>query len=123
MSKRQCLYESDEPEPTMEDSGIDEDSNESSTASLWLSILNFEKENGRTYYAFNRGKYLYPNDEILEGRLALCPANASSTRVLDAGTGTGVWAIDYDDLEHTWIWTKPFDFIFARGMIGSFREP
>ncbi|KAG7122051.1 Secondary metabolism regulator LAE1 like protein [Verticillium longisporum] len=157
-----------EPEPTIEDSGIDEDSNESSTASLWSSILNFEKENGRTYHAFNRGKYLYPNDEqekerldvihmlwnqTLEGRLALCPANASSTRVLDAGTGTGVWGIDYadlhpeaevlgvdlspiqppfvppnctfmiDDLEHTWTWTKPFDFIFARGMIGSFREP
>ncbi len=30
-----------------------------------------------------------------EGRLCLCPKNDGATRVLDLGTGTGIWAMDF----------------------------
>ncbi|GKT45973.1 methyltransferase fsdD [Colletotrichum spaethianum] len=57
------------------------------------------------------GKYPFPNDTIEQERLALqhqiwdvtlghklclCPKNVGKAKnVLDAGTGTGLWAIDY----------------------------
>ena len=43
------------------DSGFDEKS--LSTASLSSSIYAYEVENGRTYHAYNAGKYVFPNDE------------------------------------------------------------
>lgn len=33
----------------------------------------------------------------LQGELGLCPKVDNAKRVLDAGTGSGVWAIDYAD--------------------------
>ncbi len=35
-----------------------------------------------------------------EGRYCLCPKNEGATRVLDMGTGTGMWAIDYGTVIH-----------------------
>ncbi|KAG9498124.1 hypothetical protein J7337_011019 [Fusarium musae] len=88
----------------------------------------------------------------LDGELAVCPKAKGANRVLDMGTGTGSWAIDYadanpeaevigvdlspiqpalvppnvsfeiDDLEKEWTWTKKFDFIFARMMLGCFTD-
>ncbi|KAM0425851.1 hypothetical protein ACHAPT_008789 [Fusarium lateritium] len=132
----------------------------SDLTSLRSSIRRFQEENGRTYHALSSGKYNYPNDDAeserldlqhyqwlltLHGRLGLCPKiNGTASRVLDAGTGTGIWAIEYadlhpetevvgvdlspiqpslfevDDLEKDWTWAKPFDLIFARVMTGSF---
>ncbi|KAJ0302071.1 hypothetical protein Brms1b_012181 [Colletotrichum noveboracense] len=65
-------------------------------------------------------------------------------RVLDLGTGTGIWSMEYgkmapprtarplkgeikdvtklDDLEKDWTWSRPFDFIFSRMMTGSFAD-
>ncbi|RKU45314.1 hypothetical protein DL546_007218 [Coniochaeta pulveracea] len=113
------------------------------------------------------GKYFLPNDDpeverldlqhhllrlTIDGRLCLCPKNENATRVLDLGTGSGIWAIEYadahpdamvigvdlspvqpefvpvncqfeiDDLEKDWMWSKPFDFIFSRMMDGSFVD-
>ncbi|KAH6887113.1 methyltransferase domain-containing protein [Thelonectria olida] len=139
-----------------------------SLASLRSSILQHQVENGRTYHSMSAGKYAYPNDSseserleiqhnvwllTLQGALALCPkGDQAAKRVLDLGTGTGSWAIEYadafpesevigvdlsptqqhlvpvncsfeiDDLEKDWTWSKPFDFIFSRVMAGSFQD-
>ncbi|EFX00614.1 methyltransferase domain containing protein [Grosmannia clavigera kw1407] len=148
------------------DSAIDAPFRES-LASLRSSILAYQEENGRTYHALSAGKYFLPNDEAeierldlqhhvmrltIEGNYCLCPKNDGAKRVLDMGTGTGIWAMEYsdahpdaevigvdlsplqpefvppncsfeiDDLEKQWTWNRPFDFIFCRMMAGSFSD-
>ena len=64
--------------------------------------------------AFRDGSYWGPNDEqanehldlahalftkTLNGKLYLAPISSTAKEVLDLGTGTGVWAIDFAD-EH-----------------------
>lgn len=39
------------------------------------------------------GHHLY--SLLLEGKLYLAPVNPNAQRVLDLGTGTGIWAIDF----------------------------
>ncbi len=34
----------------------------------------------------------------LEGELCLCPKAYGANRVLDIGTGTGIWSLDYAEL-------------------------
>ena len=88
----------------------------------------------------------------IEGNHCLCPKNDGARRVLDLGTGTGIWAMEYadahpeaevigvdlspvqpefvppncffeiDDLEKDWTWGRSFDFVFARMMAGSFTD-
>ncbi|KAF7556738.1 hypothetical protein G7Z17_g1251 [Cylindrodendrum hubeiense] len=114
---------------------------ESSTASLNSSILDYRRENGRTYHKFHDGQYHFPNDEAenerldmqhhifyltLNGKLGLAPPNEANFklgRVLDLGTGTGIWAMDFgeehpeaeiDDFEEEWTYSKPFDYIHSR---------
>ncbi|KAK1574592.1 methyltransferase domain-containing protein [Colletotrichum navitas] len=139
----------------------------SSTTSLSNSIYDYRLENGRTYHAHKDGKYNSPNDEIeldrldfqhniflrsFGGRLGTAPPNdpdAKVGRVLDVGTGTGIWAVDFgeehpesevlgvdlspvplsfvppnvrfevDDVEEPWTYSQPFDYIHSRGMTGS----
>ncbi|KAH7316773.1 S-adenosyl-L-methionine-dependent methyltransferase [Stachybotrys elegans] len=70
----------------------------------------YHEENGRTYHALAQGKYALPNDSTeierldiqhellirtLDGELSICPGSENAKRVLDIGTGTGAWAIDY----------------------------
>ncbi|KAK1639698.1 S-adenosyl-L-methionine-dependent methyltransferase [Colletotrichum phormii] len=156
-------------EPDIDDgaSSIDGSSIDDSLASLRSSILDYRRGNGRTYHRLSDGKYLLPNDEREQDRLDLthnlwlltwdnklcnCPKNAGAKRVLDIGTGTGVWALDYaddhaeaivlgvdlspiqpsfvppncsfevDDVEKEWLWSEPFDLIFVRNMIASFSD-
>ncbi|KAF5557763.1 methyltransferase [Fusarium phyllophilum] len=89
----------------------------SSTTSISSSILYYRLENGRTYHSYKDGKYHLPNDQVENERLdlqhnlflltfgdklGLAPPNDPGQkvgRVLDVGTGTGIWAIDYAD-EH-----------------------
>ncbi|KAF5658270.1 TAM domain-containing protein, partial [Fusarium denticulatum] len=78
--------------------------------SLNSSVLNYKYENGRRYHAFREGAYLVPNDDeeqdrmdlghhiyrlVLGGDLFLAPIDDKVKRVLDLGTGTGIWAMDF----------------------------
>ncbi|KAH7247651.1 uncharacterized protein BKA55DRAFT_71240 [Fusarium redolens] len=87
----------------------------SSTASMRSSIIDYRHENGRRYHRYKDGKYNFPNDDqenerlehhlcllTLGNKLGLSPPNLPDSkvkRVLDLGTGTGIWAIDFGD-EH-----------------------
>ncbi|KAL2051991.1 hypothetical protein ABVK25_007683 [Lepraria finkii] len=81
------------------------------TASLTSSIERYPIENGRRYHAFKDGSYVMPNDEseldrldlthqmlriTMGDKLFLAPINKPK-RILDIGTGTGIWAIEVGD--------------------------
>lgn len=81
------------------------------------SIFNYQYENGRRYHAYREGLYVLPNDQreqerldlqhhiwrlLVGGRLYTAPLVApegdeEEMRILDLGTGTGIWAIDMAD--------------------------
>ncbi|KAL1995037.1 hypothetical protein VTN49DRAFT_1224 [Thermomyces lanuginosus] len=82
------------------------------SASLTSSVLEYRHENGRRYHGYRDGSYLLPNDEqendrldmvhelclkMLHRKLYLAPIK-NPQRVIDLGTGTGIWAIDFADL-------------------------
>ncbi|KAJ3549015.1 hypothetical protein NM208_g712 [Fusarium decemcellulare] len=135
--------------------------------SLAPSVINYKYENGRRYHAFREGSYLVPNDQeeqdrmdlvhhifrlVLGGELFLAPIPGDIQRVLDLGTGTGIWAMDFadeypsaevigtdlspiqpgwvppncifevDDFESDWPFEEPFDFIHARELEGCIRD-
>lgn len=152
------------------DSALGDDA-ASSTASMRSSILQYRTENGRTYHSFRESiNYVLPNDSseqerldlqhhlftlTLGGKLYLSPIGKDDKpirRCLDAGTGTGVWAIDFadahpetevigidlspiqptflpanlsfqvDDLEDEWTYSYKFDFIYGRMLVGSIGD-
>ena len=85
---------------------------ESDTTSLASSVLDYKYENGRRYHSYREGKYVLPNDEreqerqdilhhvrvlALDGKLFRAPVPSNPHHVLDLGTGTGIWAIDFAD--------------------------
>ncbi|TVY16855.1 putative methyltransferase tdiE [Lachnellula arida] len=143
-----------------DDSAIfDDGSVASSTTSISSSIMKHREENGRTYHSYKEGKYLYPNDEVesdrldlqhhiytlcYDGKLISCPIDKDFQvqRVLDVGTGTGIWAIDYgidlspsqptflppnvtfeiDDIEEPWTFSQKFDFIHARMVTSALAD-
>ncbi|RDW82385.1 hypothetical protein BP6252_03497 [Coleophoma cylindrospora] len=83
----------------------------SSSTSLASSITNYQYENGRRYHAYRQGEYYLPNDETEQARLdlqhhiyLLCQGGAlysapidNPQSVLDIGTGTGIWAVEFAD--------------------------
>ncbi|KAJ5085467.1 hypothetical protein N7532_010238 [Penicillium argentinense] len=82
------------------------------TASLLSDVKDYCYENGRRYHSYREGHYVLPNDEaeqdrqdllhhvrnlVLNGSLFRAPVGQNMQRVLDIGTGTGIWAIDLAD--------------------------
>jgi SAM-dependent methyltransferase len=82
-----------------------------STRSVTSSIYDYESAHGRTYHAYHRGKYQFPNDQdeqarievkyhamrlALNNTLFFAPIERPQS-ILDVGTGTGLWAIDVAD--------------------------
>lgn len=74
-------------------------------------MTSYVYENGRRYHSYSEGKYVSPNDETEQDRLdmvhhlqkmihggELCTAPLQDPRhVLDCGTGTGIWALEFGD--------------------------
>ncbi|KAI8935072.1 hypothetical protein NX059_007667 [Plenodomus lindquistii] len=88
------------------------DDSASDTTSLKSAIYNYVYRNGRRYHAYKEGAYWGPNDEaqadqldimhhiallMTDGELCMAPIGKSPMHVLDLGTGTGIWAIDFAD--------------------------
>ncbi|KAJ5545972.1 hypothetical protein N7494_003557 [Penicillium frequentans] len=141
-------------------------SEKSYTESITSSALNYQYENGRRYHSYHEGEYVLPNDEqeqdrldlshhiylmLLKGELYRAPVK-DPKRVLDMGTGTGIWAIDFadenpgadvigidlspiqpswvpsncrfqiDDFEEPWSYRHPFDYIHGRELEGAIRD-
>lgn len=74
--------------------------------SLVPSMCDCEFKHGRRYHSYHSGAYQFPNDEHEQQRLDLChhifyktlhnrlflaPIDPSGKRILDLGTGTGIW--------------------------------
>jgi SAM-dependent methyltransferase len=98
------------------DSAYSSEADSAYTGSVTSSIFNYQYENGRRYHAYREGQYVLPNDDqeqerldlqhhiwrlLLGGRLHAAPLPKPDTspvlRILDLGTGTGIWAIDMAD--------------------------
>ncbi|GKU09410.1 unnamed protein product [Fusarium langsethiae] len=140
------------------------------TTCISSSILQYRLENGRTYHGYKDGKYNVPNDEqenerldlqhalflrTFDDNLGFAPPNdpdANVKHVLDVGTGTGIWALDYadehpaaqiigvdlspiqpsfvppnlrfiiDDIEEEWQYSSRFDYIHSRMMNSSVAD-
>ncbi|KAK4112905.1 S-adenosyl-L-methionine-dependent methyltransferase [Canariomyces notabilis] len=132
-----------------------------SSVSVSSSVYKFVTENGRTFHKYKEGKYYLPNDEkeqhrldlqhaisrwLLKGKLGLAPVQ-NPKRVLDVGTGTGIWAVEFaeenpdsevlgtdlspiqpdylppncrfeiDDVEDEWVFHHKFDYIHGRYLL------
>ncbi|KAE8450362.1 hypothetical protein EG329_006436 [Mollisiaceae sp. DMI_Dod_QoI] len=139
----------------------------SDTSSMRSSLFEAIEENGRTYHKYKQGNYQLPNDEMeqnrldlqhhlfnltFDGKLALAPIS-NPHMVLDMGTGTGIWAMEYaiqnpsavvlgtdlsaiqplyvppncrfevDDAEDEWTYASKFDYIHGRAMFSCFKDP
>jgi SAM-dependent methyltransferase len=83
------------------------------STSITSSIYAHAYENGRRFHSYKYGRYPIPNDdteqrredmkhammlEITDGKLFQAPLCENPQRILDVGTGTGIWAIEMADL-------------------------
>ncbi|KAK2048042.1 S-adenosyl-L-methionine-dependent methyltransferase [Colletotrichum somersetense] len=96
----------------------------SSTTSISESIPDYRLENERTYHKYKDGKYSLPNDEkenerldlqhnlvvrSFDGRLGNTPPNCVPPNV----------KFEVDDVEETWTYSRPFNYIHSRMMTSS----
>ncbi|RPA82278.1 S-adenosyl-L-methionine-dependent methyltransferase [Ascobolus immersus RN42] len=142
---------------------------DSDTTSITSSVLDYVYENGRRYPSRrSQVEALLPNDEdeqerldllhhyhllVLKGALFLAPVkDLAGKRILDLGTGTGIWAIDVadqypeaqvlgvdispiqpnfvppnarfeiDNIEDDWTYSSKFSLIHTRSLMGSVKD-
>ena len=101
-----------EADDVIDDEGFAQSTTSSYVTSIASNIRRGIEENGRTYPAYGQHLAGLPCDEdeldrndlqhskfilILSGRLQLAPISESPQKILDLGTGTGIWAIDVAD--------------------------
>ncbi|OBR12762.1 UMTA methyltransferase [Colletotrichum higginsianum IMI 349063] len=167
---QELVLEPDEGE-TFDDVRLIDDRISSYTASLTSSVVDYPVEYGRRYHAFRAGWFsLYRSERRARKRPAghdtcpdrkgnweqaffLAPIETENVhRILDIGTGTGIWAMEMgdffhhaevigndlsptqpewvppnvrfeiDDVESSWIEGKKYDFIFCRYMVGAIGD-
>ncbi|TDZ15185.1 Secondary metabolism regulator LAE1 [Colletotrichum orbiculare MAFF 240422] len=174
-SKTASLGAASEPDEIEVDNGVDatktlavtDDQLSSYTASLSSSVADYPTENGRQYHAFRAGSYYGPNDhselDRLDymssliyktiGKLYYAPIEQDKThRILDIGTGSGIWAIEMaelfpsskiigndlsgnqptwippnvqfvvDDVESPCVDDEKYDYVFCRSMAGALGD-
>ncbi|TVY15125.1 Secondary metabolism regulator LAE1, partial [Lachnellula arida] len=129
------------------------------TETLSSAVTRGVEEHGRTYAAYGNEEYGLPIDEeeldridmshakyimLLDKKLFLAPIIPQPQRILDLGTGTGLWAInvlgldiapvqpqwvpancrfEIDDIEQSWVFGNvTFDLIHARDLLLSIRD-
>ncbi|KAK4111630.1 S-adenosyl-L-methionine-dependent methyltransferase [Canariomyces notabilis] len=93
------------------DDGYATDDMSRGSTSISSSVRDYAFENNRRYHKFKEGAYAFPNDEpeqeredmkhamivnLCDGRLHYAPLK-NPQKILDVGTGTGIWAIDMAD--------------------------
>lgn len=84
-----------------------------STASLTSTLFEYRKIHGRTYQSSKTTEYWAPNDDqhiegydlahhwltmMMGDELYVAPIDEHPQRILDVGTGSGIWAIDIADM-------------------------
>ncbi|KAF4303670.1 Methyltransferase type 11 [Botryosphaeria dothidea] len=157
-----------EVDPALEsDSALGTDDMQSYSTSLASSVEEYKVEHGRRFHAYREGAYNFPNDDKEQDRLDmvhhmqilakgnklfLSPLSSPPKRILDVGTGTGIWAIEagdaypdaeivgndlspiqprwvppnvrfeVDDVESDWPARDPFDLVHVRYMAGSIAD-
>jgi hypothetical protein len=87
----------------------------SDTTSLQSRAMLHAWENGRRYHRYRHARYPIPNDEteqaredmlhammleVTDGKLFFAPIE-NPAKVIDLGTGTGIWAVDGGCLDDT----------------------
>lgn len=105
-------YEADNAGFNDADSAMDAGSVYSDSTSLYSEVMRYRFENGRRYHGYKDGEYWGPNDDkqnnqldlahnlyllTLDSKLFLAPIGDNPQQVLDIGTGTGIWAMDFAD--------------------------
>ncbi|TDZ44990.1 putative methyltransferase tdiE [Colletotrichum trifolii] len=99
--------QNDDGASSVGDSSVDE-----SLLSLRSSILDYRRENGRTYHRMSDGTDDHPKSIVIGVDLSpiqpgFVPPNCS---------------FEVDDLEKSWTWREPFDYIFIRSMLSCFSS-
>ncbi|KAF2671272.1 TAM domain methyltransferase [Microthyrium microscopicum] len=138
------------------------------TQSITSSVYDYQFKDGRRYHAYEPGLYMLPNDDTeqdrldlqhhifrlsIDGPLHIAPIPKDyAGHVLDIGTGTGIWAMEFaddhpastvlgvdlspiqpdfvpancsfrvDNIESDWIADEKFDFIHSRAMVGGIKS-
>merc|ERR1712000_243866 len=103
-------YDEDDEFLDLADTVADTTSNGST--SVTPSVHRFEFAYGRRYHGYKCGRYPWPNDhfeqeiealkhhwmtELTDGQFWLADIGPSPQKIIDIGTGSGIWAIDVAD--------------------------